>query len=58
MDGKNREVVAPVQGGPVDAVYHSLQKMIATNYKEINSVKLINYKVMIAIPKLELFIIN
>jgi len=48
VDGKNREVVAPVQGGPVDAVYHSLQKMIATNYKEINSVKLINYKVMIA----------
>ena len=51
VDGKNREVVAPIQGGPVGAVYHALQKMIATNYKEIRSVKLINYKVMIAEDK-------
>lgn len=48
VDGKNREVVAPVKGGPVDAVYHSLQKMIATNHKEIKDVQLVNYKVMIA----------
>ncbi len=48
VGGKNREVVAPVKGGPVDAVYSSLQKMIATNHKEIQSVQLINYKVMIA----------
>ncbi|MBU0614696.1 MAG: citramalate synthase [Nanoarchaeota archaeon] len=48
VDGKDREVVAPVQGGPVDAAFKSLKKMIATNYKFIEEVKLINYKVMIA----------
>jgi 2-isopropylmalate synthase len=51
VDGKPREVVAPVLGGPVEALYNSLQKMIATNYKGIKSVKLINYKVMIAVDK-------
>jgi len=48
VDGKNREVVAPVKGGPVDAVFKALMKMIATNYKQIKDVMLINYKVMIA----------
>ena len=48
VDDKQREVVAPVNGGPVDAVYRSLQKMIATNYKEIKEVTLVDYKVMIA----------
>jgi 2-isopropylmalate synthase len=48
VDGKNREVVAPVNGGPVDAAFHSLKKMISTNYKKINEVSLVNYKVMIA----------
>jgi 2-isopropylmalate synthase len=48
VDGKNREVVAPVHGGPVDAIFNALMKMVATNYKKIKSVKLINYKVMIA----------
>jgi len=48
VDSKSREVVAPVDGGPVDASFKALQKMIATNYKNINNVKLINYKVMIA----------
>ena len=48
VDGKNREVVAPVHGGPVDAAYHALMKMIATNYKQIKDIQLINYKVMIA----------
>ncbi len=51
VDGKNREVVAPVNGGPVDAAYSALKKMIATNYKEIKKVSLINYKVMIAEDK-------
>ena len=51
VDGKNREVVAQVGGGPVDALYKALQKMIATNYKEIKTVKLINYKVMMAEDK-------
>ncbi|MBI4439819.1 citramalate synthase [Candidatus Woesearchaeota archaeon] len=48
VDGKDRQVVAPVKGGPVDATFTALKKMIATNRKEIEKVKLINYKVMIA----------
>jgi 2-isopropylmalate synthase len=48
VDDKKREVVAPVEGGPVDAVFHALLKMISTNYKEIRDIQLINYKVMIA----------
>jgi len=51
VDGKEREVVASVKGGPVDALYKALQKMIATNYKKIGELKLINYKVMIAKDK-------
>ena len=48
VDNKQREVVAPLKGGPVDAAYRSLQKMIATNYKQIEEVLLYDYKVMIA----------
>ncbi len=48
VDGKEREVVAPVRGGPVDAVFSALMKMVVTNYKQIRDLKLINYKVMIA----------
>ncbi|MFH1849280.1 MAG: citramalate synthase [archaeon] len=48
VDGKQREVVAPVDGGPVDALYKALQKMIATNHRGIWDISLINYKVMIA----------
>ena len=48
VDGKAREVVAPVKGGPVGAAYAALMKMVGTNYKGMKEVKLINYKVMIA----------
>jgi len=54
VDGKAREVVFPVkggEGGPVDAAYKCLQKMIATNYKDIREVTLVNYKVMIVVDK-------
>ncbi|MBW2974424.1 citramalate synthase [Candidatus Woesearchaeota archaeon] len=51
VDSKNREVVAPVKGGPVDAMFRAIKKMVATNYKEIKDVTLINYKVMIAEDK-------
>ncbi len=54
VDGKNREVVFPVKGafgGPVDSAYKCLQKMIATNYKQIKDVSLVNYKVMIVVDK-------
>lgn len=48
VEGKNREVVAPVKGGPVDSVFRALMKMVATNYKQMKDVRLVNYKVMIA----------
>jgi 2-isopropylmalate synthase len=48
VNGHNREVVAPVEGGPVDSTYSAIMKLIATNYKQIKEIKLINYKVMIA----------
>ena len=51
VDGKERQAVAPVKGGPVEAMYHALVKLIATNYNKIGTVKLINYKVMIAQDK-------
>ncbi|MBW2989855.1 citramalate synthase [Candidatus Woesearchaeota archaeon] len=51
VDGKEREVVAPIKGGPVAAVFTAVMKMISTNYKQIKDVKLINYKVMIAEDK-------
>jgi 2-isopropylmalate synthase len=48
VDGKEREVVAPVKGGPVGAAYSALMKMVGTNYKNMKEIKLVNYKVMIA----------
>ncbi len=48
VNGKEIEVVAPVKGGPVDAVYHALRKMVGSLHKEIEKVQLVNYKVMIA----------
>ncbi len=48
VNGNNVEVVAPVKGGPVDAIYHALVKMIGSAHKDIDKVQLVNYKVMIA----------
>jgi len=48
VKGKEVEVVAPVHGGPVDAVFKALKKMISALHSEIEKIKLINYKVMIA----------
>ncbi len=45
---KSVEESATVEGGPVDAAYNSLQKMISIVYPQISRVKLENYKVMIA----------
>lgn len=50
VKGKEQEVLATVEGGPVDAIYKALKKLLA-DYKEISSLKLINYKVMIAEDK-------
>jgi len=50
VDGKEKKVVAQVVGGPVDALYKALKQMLAS-YKEIETIKLINYKVMIAEDK-------
>jgi len=51
VNNEFHDVVAPVKGGPVDAVFHALKKLIRTKYDNIESVKLINYKVMIAQDK-------
>ena len=40
-----------VIGGPVDTSYKALQKLISKEYKEIYTVKLANYKVMMAEEK-------
>ena len=48
VNGKETEAVAPVKGGPVDAVYHALKKMVSSLHKEIQKIELVNYKVMIA----------
>jgi 2-isopropylmalate synthase len=54
VDEEEREVVALIKGekgGPVNAIYKALKKMITTNYRDIEDIKLINYKVMIAEDK-------
>lgn len=51
INGKDIEVVAPVKGGPVDAVYHALKKMVEVMHKDVGKVELVNYKVMIAEDK-------
>ncbi|MBU0629157.1 MAG: citramalate synthase [Nanoarchaeota archaeon] len=51
INGKEIKVVAPVKGGPVDAVYSALKKMIEPMNPKIVNVQLINYKVMIAEDK-------
>jgi 2-isopropylmalate synthase len=48
VGGEERQVVSMVKGGPVDALYTAMQKLIAKKYPSIKEVKLINYKVMIA----------
>ena len=48
VDGKETRVVAPVRGGPVDAVYKAIKKMITSSYPKAEGVSLVNYKVMIA----------
>lgn len=50
----NRETIFPVKGdkgGPVDAAYKCLQKMIAKHHPGIKDVFLVNYKVMIALDR-------
>jgi 2-isopropylmalate synthase len=48
VDGKESEATSPVKGGPVDAIYTALKKLITKKHKEIEKLSLINYKVMIA----------
>ena len=48
---KDIEVKDSVKGGPVDAVYHTIKKLAAKVDKNIEKLKLINYKVMIAEDK-------
>jgi len=48
VNNEQADVVASVHGGPVDAVFHALKKLIGPHYKNIECVVLTNYKVMIA----------
>lgn len=48
IDGEEKEVVASVEGGPVDATFNAIKNLIAKKYEKIKDIKLINYKVMIA----------
>ena len=50
VKGKEQEVLATVEGGPVDAIYKAIKKLLI-DYKEVASLKLIDYKVMIAQDK-------
>jgi 2-isopropylmalate synthase len=49
--GKEEQVVSIVNGGPVDALYSAIQKLIAVTYPKVKEVSLVNYKVMIAQDK-------
>jgi 2-isopropylmalate synthase len=51
IDGKQKDAVGRVEGGPVDALYSAIRKLVGEKYSAINNVKLINYKVMIAEDK-------
>lgn len=48
VNSKKRRIVSSVKGGPVDATFQALKKLIGEEYVGIEDVKLINYKVMIA----------
>ncbi|PLW80502.1 citramalate synthase [Candidatus Woesearchaeota archaeon] len=51
INGKKCEVVAPILGGPVDAAYNAMKKFLATSYKNLDCIHLVNYKVRIAEDK-------
>lgn len=51
INSKIIKETATAKGGPVDAAYKSLQKLIAKYYTNIYTIKLVNYKVMIAEEK-------
>lgn len=51
IEGNVMENKISVNGGPVDALYHALQKMLKEKYKPIDEVKLENFKVRIADQK-------
>ena len=45
--GKVKEFSESVEGGPVDALYKALRTAIAKSYKNLQDIKLLNYKVRI-----------
>jgi 2-isopropylmalate synthase len=48
VNGKEKEVIASVNGGPVDASFHALIKLLFDDFHDIKKISLTNYKVMIA----------
>lgn len=51
IEGREEETVASSHEGPVNAAFIAMRKLVGSKYKEIDNVKLINYKVMIAEDK-------
>jgi 2-isopropylmalate synthase len=45
--GKTQEFSDTVEGGPVDALYKALRKAISKSYKNLEDIRLLNYKVRI-----------
>ncbi len=48
ISGEEKEVISSVNGGPVEAIFLALKKLISGKYGKIDAVRLIDYKVMIA----------
>jgi 2-isopropylmalate synthase len=46
--GKRKEVVSSVRGGPVEAIFNALKKLVSDSFSIIDAVRLFDYKVMIA----------
>ncbi|MBD3309776.1 citramalate synthase [Candidatus Woesearchaeota archaeon] len=48
VEGKRRQEKAVAKGGPVEAAYSALKRMLLSDYPQVKDLKLVNYKVMIA----------
>jgi 2-isopropylmalate synthase len=48
IENESFEQKVEVKGGPVDALYHGMQKILKAKYPDIEKVKLVNFKVRIA----------
>ena len=51
LGDEKREVTSSIEGGPVDAAYNAIKKFLKNDYKGLDCIHLINYKVRIAEDK-------